>query len=184
MYCRLLFHTFSRCYTIYISHVFHCRYIFCSTWRFSSLVLFDIEVNYPFTLIPSTSPLILSPLFNFFLSSLNCMYCLLCSVTYSCLQFVVMVLRFQGVHSDFMIILPSVAVILAWCLFTYLWTLLFLRARNSYNNDNATLSVKEYTFLVYSVTLFGETMSGSISFLIGGGKMLQSIPNPPPPLRT
>ena len=102
-----------------------------------------------------------------------------CSVTYSCLQFVVMTLRFQGSLSPIVLLMfPSITVILAWVLFFYLWSFLFLRARNSYNNDTSTLSVKEYSFLVYSVTLFGETFSGSIFYLIGvsqTGKILPQI---------
>ena len=92
-----------------------------------------------------------------------------CSVNYTCLQLVVMNLRFQGVYPTptGLVVVQCLSVISAWILFIYLWSLLFLRARNSYSKDTATLSVKEYSFVVYSLTIFGASVSGSLFFLMG-----------------
>ena len=106
-----------------------------------------------------------------------------CSVNYTCLQLVVMNLRFQGVYPTptGLVVVQCLSVISSWILFIYLWSLLFLRARNSYSKDTATLSVKECSFVVYSMTVFAASLSGSVFWLqmamtVGTGRILRSNP--------
>ena len=89
-------------------------------------------------------------------------------------------LRFSGVHS-IPSALQNIPIFSAWALFFYLWSLLFLRARNSYSKDTATLSVKECSFVVYSMTVFAASLSGSVFWLqmamtVGTGRILRSNP--------
>ena len=91
-----------------------------------------------------------------------------CSVVYAASANWAMYLRFKGEETS----LPkqlafwgqSIPIIYACLMFLYLWVFMFLRARSAYKRREATLfSVKEWTFLVYSVATFCSAATVFIS---------------------
>ena len=66
--------------------------------------------------------------------------------------------RFQG-HpiTTVSLVFQSRPVVTAGILLLYLWVILIRRARNAYSKDTATLSVKEWTFMVYSIATLATT---------------------------
>ena len=69
-----------------------------------------------------------------------------------------MIARFQG-HpiTTTSFAFQSISTGVAGVLLLYLWAILIRRARNAYSKDTATLSVKEWTFMVYSVATLATT---------------------------
>ena len=68
-----------------------------------------------------------------------------------------MITRFQGMPEGHpvaatLLAFQCIPVLVLGVMCLYLWASLIRRARNAYSKDTATLSVKEWTFIVYSAT--------------------------------
>ena len=98
------------------------------------------------------------------------------SVTYAFSAVAALIVRFQGIHDGGsfikgLLVLQFLPVVITGVLFLYFWMLLIRRARSAYSKDTATLSVKELTFIVYSVPAFAYEIN-TVAIVFSGGMVM------------